>query len=89
VMACAFASPNGTTPETYANAGISHGRGGLPIHLSIRMCFFDPGACRGLCRAAKESLATMQWGQDRRRRYARQRRLRGRIRWRLLKPLAR
>ena len=67
-MVCAFASPNGTTPETYANAGISRGRGGLQIHLSIRMRFFDPGACRGLCGAAKESLATMQWGQDRRRR---------------------
>src|ERR1700757_3419858 len=37
VMACAFASANGTSPETYANAGISYGRGGLPIHLSIRM----------------------------------------------------
>src|SRR5215471_18227927 len=49
VMACAVASPNGTTPETYANAGISRGRGGLQIHVSIRMRFFDPGACRGLC----------------------------------------
>jgi hypothetical protein len=71
-MACAFASPNGTAPETYANAGISCGRRGLQIHLSIRIRFFDPGACRGLCRAAKESLATVQWGQDRRRRHARQ-----------------
>src|ERR1700761_1475309 len=25
---------------------------------------FDPGACKGLCRAAQELLATMQWGQD-------------------------
>jgi hypothetical protein len=71
VMACAFASPNGTSSETYANAGISYGRGGLAIHLSIRMRFFDPGASWGLCRAAKESLATMQRGQDRRRRQAR------------------
>jgi hypothetical protein len=71
VMACAFASPNGTAPEAYANAGITHGRGGLPIQLSIRMRFFDPGAWWGLCRAAKESLATMQWGQDRSRRPAR------------------
>ena len=70
VMACAFASPNGTSPETYAKTGISYRRGGLPIHLSIRMRFFDPGACRGLCKAAKESLATMQRGQDRRRRHA-------------------
>jgi hypothetical protein len=27
--------------------------------------FFDPGAHRGLCKAARESLATMRWGQDR------------------------
>jgi hypothetical protein len=27
---------------------------------------FDPGAHRGLCKAAKQSLATMRWGQDRR-----------------------
>jgi hypothetical protein len=74
VMACAFASPNGTAPETYANAGISRGRGGLQIHLSIRMRFFDPGAWWGLCMAAKETLATMQRGQDRRRRHTRQRR---------------
>src|ERR1700761_630837 len=39
---------------------------------TIRVRFFDPGARRGLCRAAKNSLATMQWGQDRRRRHARQ-----------------
>jgi len=71
LTACAFASPNGTAPETYANAGISYGRGGLPIQLSIRMRFFDPGACRGLCRAATKSLATMRRGQDRRRRQAR------------------
>ena len=67
VMACAFASPNETAPETYANAGISYGRGGLPIQLSIRMRFFDPGAWWGLCEAAKESLATTRRGQDRRR----------------------
>ncbi len=66
--------PEWDNTGTYANAGISRGRGGLQIHLSIRMRFFDPGACRGLCSAAKESLATMQWGQDRRRRHARQRR---------------
>jgi len=80
VMACAFARPNGIAPETYASAGIRQGRGGLQIHLSIRMRFFDPGACRGLCGAAKESLATMQWGQDRRRRLPRKGELRGRIR---------
>ena len=80
VMACAFASPNGTAPETYANAGISCGRGGLPIQLSIRMRFFDPGAWWGLCMAATKSLATMRRGQDRRRRQARRGRLRGRTR---------
>ena len=66
-MACAFASPNGTAPETYANAGIRREPGGLPTGLSIRMRFFDPGAWWGLCMAAKESLATMRRGQDRRR----------------------
>ena len=80
VMACAFASPNETAPETYANAGISCGRGGLSIHLSIRMRFFDPGAWWGLCRAATKSLATTRRGQDRRRRQARRGRLRRRTR---------
>ena len=84
VMTCylagAFASPNGRAPETYANAGISQVRGGLPIQLSIRMRFFDPGAWWGLCKAAKESLATMQRGQDRRRRPPGKGGLRGRMR---------
>src|SRR6185437_8124692 len=35
VTACASASPNGTTPETYAKVGISHGRGGVINSLSI------------------------------------------------------
>jgi hypothetical protein len=71
VLACVSASLYGTARETYANAGIRGGRKCLTTGLSIRVRFFDPGACWGLCGATKESLATMQWGQDRRRRHAR------------------
>jgi hypothetical protein len=89
VTACALASPNGIAPETYASAGISRGRGGLPIQLSIRRRFFDPGACRDCAGQQKSCLPECNGdrivGADMPGKGG----LRGRNKWRLLKPLAR